>query len=295
MFCLASSKRRLFDDEQSHVSLVHCSCDLQENTCTCYPTYAPHLLTKCLSFCKKKELPFQSLGISMYFQSFAIPGTWGFPPWRQRSYCRLCLGRGGACGERLATSWTSLGHRDAWTNTFEMFFFFRMDYGWTRIWSHAFFDADILMDIHVKKLLAEWLKFQVELSWILPNFFGGIYKHRKPQREEIEELSEGLGFLMICSFQQVYGIRYTILFFGAKFATTVQINHSWLGGWIKYSRWLRSIITSDLISLGLFCSSQHFAHKNIRTSKHDIKQSNKNRTTRLWSRDSEFGYKEVTS
>ena len=57
-------------------------------------------------------------------------------------------------------------------------------------------------------------------------FLGGIYKHRKPQREEIEELSEGLGFLMICSFQQVYGIRYTILVFGAKFATTVQINDS---------------------------------------------------------------------
>ena len=32
-----------------------------------------------------------------------------------RSYCRLCLGRGGACGERLATSGASLGHRDAWT------------------------------------------------------------------------------------------------------------------------------------------------------------------------------------
>ena len=34
----------------------------------------------------------------------------------------MCLGRGGACGERLATSGASLGHRDAWRC---VFFFFR--------------------------------------------------------------------------------------------------------------------------------------------------------------------------
>ena len=57
MSCLASSKRRLFDDEQSHASLVHCSCDLQKNTVP-VPNLCPPFADQMFFFLQKKNSNF---------------------------------------------------------------------------------------------------------------------------------------------------------------------------------------------------------------------------------------------